>query len=171
MRGANMLKLIKNNHYHIWTDALHARALSHETNNRWDRGSYVRWTIMTSWIALEIACQDALEDPKISYSFRKNLNKAIEGKSLSKLDWSKGLWRQVLTLQELRKNCVHRFSQESDLFPDVSVADEAINTARKAITEIYSSFAPPNYSSILYNFKWIDNCYAKISAGAIFAKP
>ena len=34
-----------------------------------------------------------------------------------------------------------------------------------------SSFAPPNYSTILYNFEWIDNCYAKISAGAIFAKP
>jgi len=34
-----------------------------------------------------------------------------------------------------------------------------------------SSFAPPNYSSILYNFEWIDNCYDKISTGAILAKP
>lgn len=133
-----MLKLIEDNHYHIWTDALHARALSHETNNRWDRGTYVRWTLMTCWIALEIACQDALEDPKISYSFKCNLNNAIEKKALSKLDWSKGIWQQVLNLQELRKNCVHRFSQESDLFPDASVADEAIVTARKAITEIYN---------------------------------
>lgn len=49
-----MLKLIENNHYHIWTDALHARALSHEASNRWDRGTYVRWTLMTAWIALEI---------------------------------------------------------------------------------------------------------------------
>ncbi len=133
-----MLKLIENNHYHIWTDALHARALSHETNNRWDRGTYVRWTVMTSWIALEIACQDALEDPNISYSFKNNMNKAIEKKSLSKLDWSKGIWQQVLTLQGVRKNCVHRFSQESDLFPDACIADEAIITARKAIIEIYN---------------------------------
>jgi hypothetical protein len=133
-----MLKLIEDNHYHIWTDALHARAISHETNNRWDRGTYVRWTLMTCWIALEIACQDALEDPKISYSFKCNLNNAIEKKALPKLDWSKGIWQQVLNLQELRKNCVHRFSQESDLFPDASVADEAIVTARKAITEIYN---------------------------------
>jgi len=59
---------------------------------------------MTSWIALEIACQDALGNPKISYSFKKNLNKAIEDKSLSKLDWSKGIWQQVIALQELRKN-------------------------------------------------------------------
>lgn len=133
-----MLKLIEDNHYHIWTDALHARALSHETNNRWDRGTYVRWTLMTCWISLEIACQDALEDPQISYSFKCNLNTAIEKKSLSKLGWGKGIWQQVLNLQELRKNCVHRFSQESDLFPDASVADEAIVTARKAITEIYN---------------------------------
>jgi hypothetical protein len=39
-----MLKLIENNHYHIWTDALHARALAHEASNRWDRGTYVRWS-------------------------------------------------------------------------------------------------------------------------------
>ena len=138
MHGADMLKLIENNHYHIWTDALHARALSHEANNRWDRGTYVRWTLMTSWIALEIACQDALEEPNISYSFKKNLNKAIEDRSLLKLDWSQGIWQQVLTLQELRKNCVHRFSKESDLFPDAIVADDAIITARKAITAIYN---------------------------------
>lgn len=132
-----MLKLVENNHYHIWTDALHARALSHETNNRWDKGTYVRWTIMTSWIALEIACQDALEDLQISYSFKKNLDNAIRNKSLPKLDWSKGIWQQVLALQELRKNCIHRFSQESELFPESGVADQAINTARSAIAEIY----------------------------------
>lgn len=133
-----MLKLIENNHYHIWTDALHARALSKETSNRWDRGTYIRWTIMTSWIALEIACQDALEDPSISYSFKKNLNGAIKKKSLPELDWGQGIWQQVLTLQGRRKSCVHRFSQESDLFPEVCIADEAITTVRKAITTIYS---------------------------------
>jgi hypothetical protein len=133
-----MLKLIKNNHYHIWTDALHARALAHEASNRWDRGTYVRWTIMTAWIALEIACQDALEEPKISYSFKDNLNKAIEQKSLPKLDWSKGIWQQVLHIQQYRKNCVHRFSVENDLFPDATVADDTISTIRQAITQIYN---------------------------------
>jgi len=133
-----MLKLIEDNHYHIWTDALHAQALSHEANNRWDRGTYVRWTIMTSWIALEIACQEALEDRQISYSFKNNLNYAIENKSLPKLKWGKGIWQQVLNLQDLRKNCIHRFSQESDLFPGASVADKAIFIAREAIIAIYN---------------------------------
>jgi hypothetical protein len=92
---------------------------------------------MTAWIAFEIACQDALEKPKISYSFKDNLNNAIEEKSFPKLDWSKGIWQQVLQLQELRKNCAHRFSQETDLFPDASVADDAISIARQAIIAIY----------------------------------
>jgi len=133
-----MIKLVENNHYHIWTDALHARALSHETDNRWDKGTYVRWTIMTSWIALEISCQDALEDAKISYSFKKNLDFAIQNKSLPQLDWSKGIWQEVLSLQELRKNCVHRFSQESELFPETGIADQAIDTVQSAIIEIYN---------------------------------
>jgi len=132
-----MLKLVENNHYHIWTDALHARALAHGAGNRWDRGTYVRWSLMTAWIALEIACQDALKEPKISYSFKDNLNKVIEEKSLPKLDWTQGVWQQVLTLQKLRKDCVHRFSQEADLFPDASVADNAIAIARQGITAIY----------------------------------
>jgi hypothetical protein len=132
-----MLKLIENNHYHIWTDALHARALSHEANNRWDRGTYVRWALLTAWIALEIACQDALEEPNISYRFKDNLNGAIERKSFLKLDWSNGIWQQVLQVQELRINCAHRFSQETDLFPDAIVADDAISTARQAIIAIY----------------------------------
>ena len=40
-------------------------------------------------------------------------------------------------LQELRKNCVHRFSRETDLFPDAIVADDAIDIARQAILAIY----------------------------------
>jgi len=132
-----MLKLIEDNHYHIWTDALHARALAHETSNRWDRGTYVRWTIITAWISLEIACQDALKESNISYSFKDNLNSAIASRSFPGLDWGQGVWQRVLELQALRKNCVHRFFTESDLFPEASVADFAIDVTRQAITEIY----------------------------------
>jgi hypothetical protein len=92
---------------------------------------------MTAWIALEIACQDALEEPKISYSFKENLDKAIEEKSFPKLDWSKGIWQQVREVQKYRKNSVHRFSQETHLFPDASMADDTITIIRQAIIEIY----------------------------------
>jgi len=130
-------KLVESNHYHVWTDALHARQLSTETSNRWDRGTYVRWTILTAWIALEISCQDALEDDSISYSFKKNVDNAIKLKKLPPLDWGKGIWQEVITVQDLRKDVVHRFPSESNVFPDDSVAETTIKVIRNAIKDIY----------------------------------
>lgn len=133
-----MLKIIDNNHYHVWTDALHARALSHQANNKWDRGTYVRWTVITAWIALEIACQDALQDSEISRRFKENLNDAIKKRAFPEIDWGQGVWQKVLTLQKLRINCIHLFSLQSDLFPDASMADDAIEIVRQAIIAIYN---------------------------------
>ena len=132
-----MAKLVENNHYHLWTDALHARALAHQARNRWDRGTYVRWCINTAWTVLEMSCQDALDDGKISYSFRRNLNQAIEAKSLPKLKWGEGIWQKVTEIQELRKNTVHRFADESDLFPEANTADKTVDVIRQAVKDIY----------------------------------
>lgn len=131
-------KLVESNHYHIWTDAIHARQLSNQTSNKWDRGTYVRWTILTAWVALEIACQDALETSSISYSFQRNLNNAIASKNLPPLDWNQGIWQKVTKIQNLRKNTVHRFPSEKNVFPDSSVAETAIKVIREAIQEIYT---------------------------------
>lgn len=130
-------KLVESNHYHIWTDAVHARQLSKQTSNKWDRGTYVRWTIITGWIALEIACQDALENNSISRSFQRNLNEAIALKNLPALDWSQGLWQKVTKVQNLRKNIVHRFASEQVVFPDTELAESSIEIIREAIKAIY----------------------------------
>lgn len=130
-------KLVESNHYHIWTDAIHARQLARQTNNKWDRGTYVRWTIMTSWVALEIACQDALGDSTISYSFQRKLDQAIALKNLPALDWGKGIWQDVIKVQETRKDVVHRFASENELFPSVEIADVTIEKMRSAIKAIY----------------------------------
>lgn len=138
------MKIIEdNNHYHLWTDALHARELARQTNNKWDRGTYVRWAIITAWTVLEIACQDALDDEKISYSFEQKLNQAIEEKSLPKLDWGKGIWQKVKKIQELRKNCVHRFFSENELFPNTELAEEALEIIGNAVREIYLHVKKP----------------------------
>ena len=47
----------------------------------------------------------------------------------------------------------------------------AFMTVPPAILTNYSSFAPPDYSSKLYNYIWIDNFYAKISTRIILVKP
>jgi hypothetical protein len=138
-------KIVESQHYHLWTDALHARALAHQACNRWDRGTYVRWAVTTAWTVLEIACQNALNEPNISYSFRRNLDTAIARSSLTSLDWGSGIWQEVLQLQRVRKNYVHRFVLETELFSEAAVADSAIDVVRKAVAEIYrhSNRVPP----------------------------
>lgn len=133
-------KLVTTPHHHIWTDALHARALASQAKNQWDRGTYVRWTIATAWTVLEMACQDALEDKDISYSFQKNLKEVVSKKNLPPLDWGKGIWQKVINLQNNRKKYVHQFSamKDDDLFPDESLADQAIETVREAVKAIYT---------------------------------
>jgi len=130
-------KLIEGNHYLLWTDALHSRALAKQAGNKWDKAAYVRWTILMSWTVLEIACQDALENPKISYRFQKNIKHTLTEKNLGSLDWGSGTWQKVTQLQALRKNIVHRFADESDLFPDEEIADFAISVVREAVKYIY----------------------------------
>ncbi len=132
-----MIKLVDNNHYHLWSDALHAKALAHQARNKWDRGTYVRWCINTAWTVLEMACQDALQDKKISYSFKQNLENAMQTKSLPKLDWGTGIWQEVGQIQELRKDSVHRFADESNLFPEAEIADRAVDVIRKGVVDIY----------------------------------
>jgi hypothetical protein len=138
-----MTTLAESNHYHLWADALHARALALESPNQWDRGTYVRWALMTAWAALEIACQDALEDESIAHRFKRNLNAAITRKHLPPLEWNKGVWQRVAAVQRQRSNSVQRFKAESSLFPDASVADNAIKAIRDAITAIYGHVGKP----------------------------
>jgi len=136
-------KVADTNHYHLWTDALHARALAHQTRDRWDRGSYVRWTVIIAWTALEIACQEAFNDRTISYSFRKNLDAAVAARSLPPLDWGTGVWQRVAMLQAVRKSYVHSFATTTNLFPVAEKADEAIVTARQGICAAFQLVGLP----------------------------
>lgn len=136
-------KIVENPHYHLWTDALHARSLAHQAHNKWDRGTYVRWAVTTAWTVLEIACQVALSEPNISYRFRENLDAVIEKQGFSKLDWGRGLWQQVAELQEKRKGYMHRFISQSNLFSQAIVADQAIDIACAAIKAIYQHVGSP----------------------------
>lgn len=130
-------KVVEDPHYHLWTDALHARALARQANNKWDRGTYVRWAVATSWTVLEIACQEALGKPDISRRFKENLDSAIQNKGFRSLQWGCGIWQRVLDLHKKRNGLAHRFISEDDYFPDATVADESIDIVREAISAIY----------------------------------
>lgn len=129
--------LVDSTQCHLWTDALHVRQLAHDTPNRWDRGTYVRLCVVLAWSALEIACQEALNTPEIGYRFKDNLDRAIADGSLPPLDWSQGIWQDVRRIQGLRKSCVHKFTSLADMFPESSVADDAIAVVRLAIGGIF----------------------------------
>ena len=138
-----MPTIVDSTHCHLWTDALHVRQLAREARNKWDRGTYVRLCVNTSWTALEVACQDALNCPDIGYRFKGNLDKALASASAPPIDWSCGVWQQVRKLQERRKSYVHRFASLDDMFPAASVADEAIQIVRDAIRSIHSQASLP----------------------------
>lgn len=136
-------KYVNDNHYHLWTDALHGRTLAHQAANKWDRATYVRWTIVTAWTVLEVACQEAFSDKDISYRFKENLVRAVKRAGLSALEWGRGVWQRVSELQDQRNSLMHRFATEHDLFPDAEVADEAIEIVREAVKAIYEHARKP----------------------------
>jgi hypothetical protein len=131
-------KLVDTLHYHLWTDALHLRTLAHQARNRWDRGTYVRSTLIAAWTTLETACNDALGVKDIGYSFCRNLNAAIDQKNFPKLDWSQGVWQKASELLTLRKEFVHQGISNRHRFAQSDQADKAINGCRDAIKAIYT---------------------------------
>ena len=135
--------LVDSTQCHLWTDALHVRQLARDAANRWDRGTYVRLSLVLGWTALEIGCQEALNASNISYRFKENLDRAIADKGLPALDWSKGIWQDVRRIQQLRKTCVHRFTSLADMFPDSSIADDSIAVVRTAIGAIFDHASVP----------------------------
>jgi hypothetical protein len=130
-------KLVTTIHYHLWTDALHARALATQARNDWDRGAYVRWAVNTAWTVFETVCADALGAKRLGNRFREQLDAAISASLLPPLDWSKGLWQRVLNVYRLRKDYVHVALPQNRLFADVTEANDAINIMREAIKAIY----------------------------------
>ena len=130
-------KIVENAHYHLWSDALHARELAKQAKNRWDRGTYVRWAVTTVWTVLEMACEDALETTGIGRRFRENLDAALAAKNLKPPDWGAGLWQRVAILHGKRTDWVHINWDQDALFPESADADNAVAVVREAVADLY----------------------------------
>lgn len=136
--GTRVPKIVTSAHYHVWTDALHARALARQAHNRWDRGAYVRWAVNTAWTAFEIACEDALRVVGLGNRFRERLDKSLAAHGLPPLQWGSGTWQRVLQVYNKRKAYTHHAIAQADLFAQVSEADRAITILREGISAIFA---------------------------------
>lgn len=136
-------KIVDSAHYHVWTDALHARELARQAKNNWDRGTYVRWAITSAWTALEMACGDTLETEGIGRRFKDNLDAAIAKNGLPSLNWGSGIWQCIAALHQVRKDLVHVNASQTSLFPPVEIADNAINHVRAAIIDLFGMMENP----------------------------
>lgn len=136
-----MNKVVRDPHYHIWTDALHLRELGRQTTDKWNRGTYVRAAVVMAWTAFEIALQDVLPARRLGERFRRNLDNAVEQADLQRLDWGHGVWQRVAQVNARRVAYVHRATLDVDLFPDTSVVDDAFETIRAALEDVYARTA------------------------------
>jgi hypothetical protein len=132
------VKEVTSSHYHLWTDALHARELARQANNEWDRGTYVRWSITTAWTAFEMSCADAVGATGLGMRFKDEMDRAIDALGLARLKWGQGLWQDVLEIYAKRKDYTHVNANQSQLFSAVNEAENAIGTLRQAIKEVYN---------------------------------
>lgn len=153
---------------HLWTDVLHVRQLARDSQNRWDRGTYVRLCVVSAWTALEVACQEALNSPEIGYKFKVNLDRAVSDSGLKPLDWSRGIWQDVRRIQELRKSYIHKFAKLADMFSDSDVADDAVMVVRSAIASIsaHAGIATPTWLDFDHSHGWAGRSGLQDSATA-----
>lgn len=140
-------KLITSKHYHLWTDALHARALARQSDNEWDRGAYVRWAVNTAWTAFEVVCEDVTGVSGLGIRFKERLNEALNSSGFTSLNWGEGIWQRISNLYEKRKDFTHIRILQEELFPDISIAEDAISLIREAIKaiNIHTYKEPPQW--------------------------
>ena len=126
-------------HYHLWTDALHARQLARDAANEWDRGAYVRWAVNSAWTAFETACESLVgPGAHLGNRFKKKLDEALDRCGFARPNWGSGLWQDVMKVYGQRKSFTHDVQDQSTLFPDRSVADDAIRLLRLATKDMYA---------------------------------
>lgn len=153
------LKFVTKLRYHLWLDALHARALAKQTKNDWNRGTYIRWTITTAWTCFEMCCKDAFEIARFRRGLKNALDQAYASNSLPRINWEEGVWAEVLKVLGYRNKYVHRVSSQRELWPDILIAEEAINILRNAIKQVYIDTGKefPSWIDDDTNMGWVND--------------
>ncbi len=144
--------------YHLWTDVLHARKLSHQARNEWDRSSYVRWCIITGWTVLELVFRKVLNDDSIGHRFKQDVSKVIEKLGLPKINWGEGSWQKIISLRDIRNKYIHTKLERGSLFLESAFADKYVSGVQEGIISIYnhSKKSAPNCVYYMDDRGWDD---------------
>ncbi|WP_127534463.1 hypothetical protein [Paenibacillus kobensis] len=81
--------------------------------------------------------RQVLSDSKIGHRFREDVDRAISNLGLPKLNWGEGVWQKLLQLKDQRIKLVHSKQEQSDLFPEATVAENYVIVARDSIIEVF----------------------------------
>jgi len=112
--------------------------LAQDAANEWDRGAYVRWTVNLAWTAFETACESLVgPEAHLGNRFKGNLDEALDRCGFERPNWGSGLWQEVTKVYERRKSFTHAIQDQTTLFPDRTVADDAIRLLRLATKDMY----------------------------------
>ena len=128
-----------------------------------------------AWAAFETTLAELLNAQRLGGNFRKRLDEAVEAAKLPSLDWGKGTWQAIGQLNGRRVDYVHRTATGTDLFPDVSAADEAFNTIRSALGDLCQmpGKTPPGWIADDSDRGWTgraaisDSAYATVTYGGV----
>lgn len=157
-------------HFHLWTDALHAKALAHQSKNDWNRGTYVRWCIITTSIVFEMMCSQALKI-RITRDLKGTVNNELKRKGLELISWEKGIWKEMSDCIDLRNEYIHRNTSQKILFPELVKSDIVINAVKDAAEHLFmlvgKSF--PQWFQVVDDKGWEEGQNAMCHASAIIA--
>jgi hypothetical protein len=136
--------------YRLWLDALFARELARKTASRWERGAYVRWTVISACTVMEAVIDESLDLTIIAEgkAFKEAVDEAL-GFRCVEADWSGGVWQRVTALRKLRQDFVHleRGITQAGLFAPLEQAEKAIIDAREGVRVACGSIRrdPPHW--------------------------
>lgn len=136
-RIANNLSTVPTDCAASHVEKTRARYRAELSQCRWDRGVYIRWTVITAWMAFGRACGHAVDDPEVSRNIKVRLPRALTAKGLQSIDWSHGLWKEVNGVRLQRVIYTHGECTTEELFGELQVAENGITVLRRGIIDLY----------------------------------
>lgn len=136
---------VESPHYHIWTDALRGRDLALKADNSWDRGTFVRWSLMSAWTTFERAVENALGVTSFGSNFWRKFDVACSAAGIAPPQRGQGLWQRVGKIHSRRNEYTHLLvAKQEDLLPvDAESAREVIATLREAVKDLHLRLGLP----------------------------